>query len=165
MHINETIGMFHPKTLEQHCSFRNASDRTSFNHVGLFHDSGICQFFLQVSQTKLKNIFSLFIHLHWHLEIWVESYSWHYLQESVLILRTIHMEHCSTWYYSLKNKIHNNTIVENTDNVHNVLQAFITFCTQSGVLGSLVMCQRTLLGTFQNTILMYVHVECWKWWL
>ena len=62
-------------------------------------------------QTKQEYVFTIHISS-WHLEIWMELYSWHYWQESLFITTL------SSWYYSIKNTIHKCTIIENTDTIH-----------------------------------------------
>ena len=81
---------------------------TLFNHVGQFRDPGVCQLYSMPPQTKW-----LFFIIHTfksNLEIWVELYSWHHALKPRFIL-----------VLSPKIIIHNNIIIKNTNNVHNIL--------------------------------------------
>ena len=59
--------------------------RTKFSNVGRFHDPRICQLYYVGPFKQGKNSCLLFIHSYWHLELWVELYTWHYSQESLFI--------------------------------------------------------------------------------
>jgi hypothetical protein len=58
---------------------------TKFSNVGRFHDPRICQLYYVGPLKQSKNSCLVFILSYWHLEFWVELYSWHYSQESLFI--------------------------------------------------------------------------------
>lgn len=64
-----------------------STDLTLFNHLGHFHwfwNKAIITFDGSLEQSS--NIWFLFIHSCWCLELWVELYSWHCLYKALFIL-------------------------------------------------------------------------------